>query len=77
MSNGQKLVLICEINPIELACRIFEGLNGIDRPQGLTAAQAMDNVRNEDVEVYGRVMESARRAAEYLTECVHSGKRPQ
>jgi hypothetical protein len=68
--------LVVEIDPIELSCRIFEGFNGIGRPEGMTAHQAMDIVLGENPEVYARVMDAARRAAEYLTECVKLGKQP-
>lgn len=68
---------VCEIDPAELACRIFEGFNGIKRPSGLTAPQALQIVFAEDPLVHARLMEAAKRAAEYLTECIKSGKRTQ
>jgi len=66
---------VAEIDSAELACRIFEGMNGIIRPDGMTAREAMDVVKAEDMEVFLRVMEAAKRAAEYLCECVKLGRR--
>jgi hypothetical protein len=73
---SKRAIFIAEIDSAELACRIFEGLNGITRPDGLTARQALATVDATDPGVHDRLMEATRRAAEYLTECVKSGKQP-
>ena len=73
---GRKPLIYKTRSSAELACRIFEGFNGIVRPSGLTAAQALEIVRKEDPEVLGRVMNATRKAAEYLRDCINDGKRP-
>jgi hypothetical protein len=76
MSERGHTVLICEIDPAELACRIFEGLNEVERPAGFTARQGLEIIKNTDPDVHRRLMIATHKAAKYLESCVHAGKRP-
>jgi hypothetical protein len=62
---------IAEIDEAELACRIIEGVLGLRRPEGLTAAQAVDAIEDSDGWRNG-----ARMALQYITECINEAKVP-
>ncbi|MBS1725011.1 MAG: hypothetical protein JSS66_18890 [Armatimonadetes bacterium] len=71
-----KLALVLELDPAELACRIYEGMAHVRRPDGLTAAQALASLRDADREVHDNLLTTAQRVAEYMTECFRNAQRP-
>lgn len=63
-----------EIDPVELACRIAEGIIGAARPEGKTAKEALDQFPDADRVSFYR---AANKAATYLAERVNQMKREQ
>ncbi|MEC4591658.1 hypothetical protein VPG91_11720 [Nitrospirillum amazonense] len=75
MKTGKKeTVLVAEIDPVELTCRIVEALTWLRRPPGATAAQALATVENP--ELLAGCERAALAAAKYLAECVNAGQQP-
>ena len=72
-----KLALVIEIDPAELACRIYEGMGRVLRPHGLTAQQGLEDIRRTAPDVHANLLRTAAKVAEYMTECFHNGQRPQ
>jgi hypothetical protein len=72
-AKARTLALVAEVDPSELAVRITEALMGMRRPPGMTAAQALET---QSPEFRATVLDAARRAAEYIAECINSGSAP-
>lgn len=69
-----KAKYIAPIEEAELAVRICEAMNGMRRPPGSTAAQALDGMEPESRNVYRN---AARAAMAYWKECIDAANRSQ
>lgn len=69
--SARKMVLAAEIDSAELALRIFEGLSGMRRPIGATAAQAMDEI--EPV-LRASLLQAACNAVTYFRDVINDGR---
>ena len=63
-----KTVLVVEMDQIELACRILEAFMEHKRPAGLTAAEALAVLKQDD---RAATMAAALAAMEYIKECTN------
>lgn len=67
-----KAKYVAPIEEAELAVRICEALNGMRRPLGSTAVEALNGMEPEDRAAYRR---GAVAAMEYWRECIESASR--
>lgn len=67
--------LVIEVDGMELALQIIEGLTGTVRPDGLTAKQAFDSIDDEDLK-HGAIR-AAQKASIYMTQRMEKAKRIQ
>lgn len=65
--NGQRATLVTEVDEAELTCRIIEGFVGMDRPQGLTAREALAQM---DLTVQRGARRAATNVIDYFRECI-------
>lgn len=72
----RKTIFVAEINATELTLRIAEIAIGLKRPPGRDAAQCLADLRSEQPQLCATFDRMAQAAAEYVTECIRSGRRP-
>lgn len=65
---------IAEINPHEMALRIGQAACGIKKPEGLSAEEALDEMRKIDAETVAGFYRAAWAAAQYLEESINDYK---
>jgi hypothetical protein len=66
-----KKVLAAEIETAELTLRIAEACLGMKRPPGMSADDALGQLRSAQPEHVGGFDRAAMRAAEYFIECIN------
>lgn len=77
----RRTVLMFDVDGEELACRIAEAAIGIKRPSGMTARQALDDMRRATTSAGQPDMvpgfeRAAQVAAEYIAQCAEKGRQP-
>ncbi len=60
-----------EIDNVELTLRIAEACLGMKRPPGMSAKEALGQLRSAQPEHVGGFDRAAMRAAEYFVECIN------
>ncbi len=68
----EKLAFVAEIDPYELGARIVEAMQGLKRPTGMTARQAIEALDPQERDM---ALRGAEAAAIYLRDCIRSGQR--
>ena len=66
-----KASFVAEISEAELACRLREAAERTERPSGLTAEQALDDIEWPERDAWRR---AARAAMAYWQECIKKGR---
>lgn len=72
--------LIAELNPHEMAIRIAEAVMNVQRPKGLSANEALDQIASTDkdsAEAVKGFYRAALSAAKYLEEAINNYQRVQ
>lgn len=66
-----KKILAAEVETAELTLRIAEACLGMKRPSGMSAKDALAQLRSAEPEHVGGFDRAAMRAAEYFIECIN------
>lgn len=69
-----KATYYAEIDPYELACRLVEAFMEVERPEGKTPKEALEQLDQENRDMF---MRAARAAFEYFQQTVTEMKREQ
>jgi hypothetical protein len=75
-AKAKSMVLAVEIPRHELACRIAEASIGLKRPPGVTAIEALAQLRAVEPDTVASFYRVADRAVLFFHECVNAGKAP-